>query len=190
MRETCRNTVVETGRFRFIPACAGNIIHGMEGHSETPVHPRVCGKHLLCDFYMNTKDGSSPRVRETSPKSVQEAIKKRFIPACAGNIQPQPQKRLIYAVHPRVCGKHNGATFFTNLRNGSSPRVRETFHFSLTPIGNARFIPACAGNMIAIAHPANWLSVHPRVCGKHVKKELWTFLKDGSSPRVRETWDV
>ncbi|MCI5151400.1 MAG: hypothetical protein D3916_18810 [Candidatus Electrothrix sp. MAN1_4] len=52
-----------------------------------------------------------------------------------------------YGVHPRVCGEH------------SIPSCP----YSVT----ARFIPACAGNMVRINQSVLVIAVHPRVCGEH-----------------------
>ena len=50
-----------------------------------PVHPRACGErgHRLRDLIPG--EGSSPRVRGTEPRSQQDLIDYRFIPARAGN---------------------------------------------------------------------------------------------------------
>ena len=50
-----------------------------------------------------------------------------------------------------------------------------------------RFIPAPAGNIWALASPVSPETVHPRACGEHIVKHLWTNSDDGSSPRLRGT---
>ena len=52
---------------RFIPACAGNIQDRKKLAVLQPVHPRVCGEHVL----------------PIAPVPVPV----RFIPACAGNMR-------------------------------------------------------------------------------------------------------
>ena len=50
-----------------------------------PVHPRACGEHqfeLGKEYYI---DGSSPRLRGTLDNLIRRNIRRRFIPAPAGN---------------------------------------------------------------------------------------------------------
>ena len=66
-----------------------------------------------------------------------EALRERFIPVCAGNIvykvnlSPRVREhlRLVpiideFAVHPRACGEHTRVQVFASSSIGSSPRVR------------------------------------------------------------------
>ncbi len=72
-------------RSRFIPACAGNTPTMPFRLIRHPVHPRVCGEHLIPCATSSAVSGSSPRVRGT-PGIVQwTGTNFRFIPACAGN---------------------------------------------------------------------------------------------------------
>ena len=52
--------------FRFIPACAGNIMEPLDTAVLKPVHPRVCGEHMAAAKTASVTFGSSPRVRGTS----------------------------------------------------------------------------------------------------------------------------
>ncbi len=70
---------------RFIPACAGNTFVVAFKAALIPVHPRVCGEHILYDIESLKEGGSSPRVRGTRFRNFFVYCKKRFIPACAGN---------------------------------------------------------------------------------------------------------
>ena len=113
------------------------------GHA---VHPRVCGEHISMEAVHAGRTGSSPRVRGTPPGHGIPALRRRFIPACAGNTLPSRGSGSAPAVHPRVCGEHVSRISGTATESGSSPRVRGT---RLTKNGNKslpRFIPACAGN--------------------------------------------
>ncbi len=112
-----------------------------------------------------------------------------FIPACAGNTAPKARWRTRSTVHPRVCGEHDQVFSDIAAPRGSSPRVRGTH--TGTGYGNClgRFIPACAGNTPSDCANARSASVHPRVCGEHVRWVERVIGSDGSSPRVRGTHD-
>ena len=110
----------------FIPASAGNTIRLPCIALPVPVHPRVCGEHAIS---------------VTSNKIFQ-----RFIPASAGNTQVLAAMYRMVLVHPRVCGEHYIEAQATNIKNGSSPRLRGTPQHQPRTIRNQRFIPASAGN--------------------------------------------
>ena len=131
--------------------------------------------------------GSSPRVRGTFFNVIQDPVLVRFIPACAGNIVCAFCAQRSQPVHPRVCGEHFSKLNLTACKAGSSPRVRGTFQLVVDPPPLGRFIPACAGNMPAPAHPLGTAPVHPRVCGEHGRRKCLRPTATGSSPRVRGT---
>ena len=153
---------------RFIPACAGN---GNPGTGSTPrllaVHPRVCGERCRRGRGPRATAGSSPRVRGTGSGAALQGIRRRFIPACAGN------------------GFASGIS--ARAVAGSSPRVRGTGDAAGRETHVLRFIPACAGNgstrTVSTARP----TVHPRVCGERGSGRGTLRQYGGSSPRVRGT---
>ena len=111
---------------RFIPACAGNracSTRPLEAHS---VHPRVCGEQHTRHARIDTRPGSSPRVRGTDMFGY--------------------GKSAFSAVHPRVCGEQGPSQCGLCVLTGSSPRVRGTASGFRSRLHAARFIPACAGN--------------------------------------------
>ncbi len=90
---------------RLIPACAGNA-HGEPGEAVVfPAHPRVRGERALMQYMDGSPPahprvrgergalsletsgcgGSSPRARGTLPMIVDDVVRARLIPACAGN---------------------------------------------------------------------------------------------------------
>ena len=95
--------------------------------------------------------------------------------------------RACVAVHPRVCGEHNGVHGVGSIYDGSSPRVRGTFHGPFSIYDLVRFIPACAGNIPLPLYDLELYTVHPRVCGEHSMAPLASMTWCGSSPRVRGT---
>ena len=136
---------------RFIPACAGNILAQVLGVIMQPVHPRVCGEHRVMRCARLMRDGSSPRVRGTYDSQHLRKLRSRFIPACAGNITSSQSFHPSRPVHPRVCGEHYPISEAQAESNGSSPRVRGTSNCPASTSRDARFIPACAGNILLVA---------------------------------------
>ena len=166
-----RGTLLDYGEIaeveRFIPACAGNSGWRDVRELHQQVHPRVCGELAAWPSAGEAHGGSSPRVRGTRLLVAANALRFRFIPACAGNS----------AGHGRVA---------MNLI-GSSPRVRGT-HTPYTPLRTCwRFIPACAGNSPDWLHKRGDKTVHPRVCGELAMASAIADTTAGSSPRVRGT---
>ena len=151
------------------------------------VHPRVCGEHGRIRSSSGATGGSSPRVRGTPMTASATAAKWRFIPACAGNTQPEQSRLGCDTVHPRVCGEHPPRKAVNGRVSGSSPRVRGTRAILPASKTGRRFIPACAGNTIAACGRRALEPVHPRVCGEHPVDTANIGMPDGSSPRVRGT---
>ena len=146
-RETYYQRVREWRTKRFIPACAGNVARTCSTLFAVPVHPRVRGKRCVVKFCYAAVSGSSPRARETSARQMGAQAVARFIPACAGNVDTERNSYLGYSVHPRVRGKRNDTNSNNGIVVGSSPRARETCAETQLIESDARFIPACAGNV-------------------------------------------
>ena len=151
------------------------------------VHPRVCGEHSPERLSTPISCGSSPRLRGTQQNSTRGNHGERFIPASAGNTTAACTAALRLAVHPRVCGEHNSSSKSSILITGSSPRLRGTRFFARLSGLYCRFIPASAGNTSPLRSSSSTISVHPRVCGEHVKAPLSVLSATGSSPRLRGT---
>ena len=151
------------------------------------IHPRVCGEHQVVRLIEVDRTGSSPRVRGTRRLSDETWFRARFIPACAGNTAASPSELRKSTVHPRVCGEHPLQASPRKSCSGSSPRVRGTREGPLFARRLRRFIPACAGNTIAVTGHRRRRPVHPRVCGEHGMRSRRSCRRCGSSPRVRGT---
>ena len=168
----------------------------------------MCGEHTALSRQHQTVAGSSPRVRGTRQQDVSYQGRLRFIPACAGNTLYGDTGSHSKTVHPRVCGEHGFPAGADTRFVGSSPRVRGTPGSRLPSALSARFIPACAGNTPTVNDWRSRKSVHPRVCGEHVRPPprtrssatvhprvcgeheaapLTDLANNGSSPRVRGT---
>ena len=133
---------------RFIPACAGNILRATGYRAAQTVHPRVCGEHIWNASITTGFFGSSPRVRGTLLGAIGLLGRRRFIPACAGNMSRSQSRCLRTPVHPRVCGEHPYGLEYKPRTVGSSPRVRGTSFDRSMNVSVLRFIPACAGNIL------------------------------------------
>ena len=126
MRGTYSHGSPRRTRGRFIPAYAGNIEWYGRTHRECPVHPRVCGEHILPCCCSRPIAGSSPRMRGTSFVQNRRPLLNRFIPAYAGNTLEIAEQGFGRSVHPRVCGEHLYIDILGGPRAGSSPRMRGT----------------------------------------------------------------
>ena len=155
-------------RYRFIPAPAGNSSDNPGAAIASPVHPRACGEQHFHKSHWPASNGSSPRLRGTAQASVPAYYMTRFIPAPAGNSLAKLIGLSPVSVHPRACGEQMNRTEARYAEYGSSPRLRGTVH-SLEPIiTSRRFIPAPAGNRQVSLGVAVGESVHPRACGEQV----------------------
>ena len=187
VRGTCDTIDLPSNVTRFIPACAGNMRRLKSWWVMSTVHPRVCGEHVTCFCASISASGSSPRVRGTYLRPHRRIPRRRFIPACAGNILVDEFIKLMYSVHPRVCGEHRRLTASVCWSTGSSPRVRGTYVNTVGRDKRKRFIPACAGNISPFGAVMLRIAVHPRVCGEHATNAARQLVVLGSSPRVRGT---
>ena len=187
VRGTRRRRRRRRRRSRFIPACAGNTAAASPCPRRRSVHPRVCGEHRRGHGRDGQGDGSSPRVRGTRQGAASDLLRRRFIPACAGNTKSSRSRRSPNTVHPRVCGEHSIEVCFHRAMAGSSPRVRGTRWRQIGHVFLRRFIPACAGNTCCLRSRLSITAVHPRVCGEHTAPHNSAVVSIGSSPRVRGT---
>ena len=152
---------------RFIPACAGNARLRRTFPTRSTVHPRVCGERDNIVIGAGRFYGSSPRVRGTPRDAGFQSLRRRFIPACAGNARRAAPGAETEPVHPRVCGERLPRRARRAAHVGSSPRVRGTR--TATPADDPR------------------PPVHPRVCGERGSSASRNIDASGSSPRVRGT---
>ena len=172
----------------FIPAPAGNMPPAGRRGNQHAVHPRACGEHLIGSAWASNSAGSSPRLRGTSVVFGAELDICRFIPAPAGNIDPDNINIFPPSVHPRACGEHASASAAFLILNGSSPRLRGTYPSLTSARHGVRFIPAPAGNILIPLPPWTMGPVHPRACGEHYRPAIRPCTSFGSSPRLRGTW--
>ena len=88
--------------FRFIPAGAGNTLARCRTPRTYPVHPRWCGEHMRAVLLRTLMSGSSPLVRGTLDLFIPSDIRRRFIPAGAGNTLPVTICFTVKNYHPKI----------------------------------------------------------------------------------------
>ena len=135
-----------------------------------------------------TSSGSAPRVRGTFFNNGDDKNRRRFSPACAGNMASWLRKTTVIAVQPRVCGEHLMLVSRGLNSVGSAPRVRGTLPEQFLLAYPRRFSPACAGNIQISGVLSRDITVQPRVCGEHQCVQVGCCVGAGSAPRVRGTY--
>ena len=126
-------------------------------------------------------------MRVTRPAANPAGVRRRIIPACAGNTLPRARATCRTRDHPRVCGEHETHPVTVAMTLGSSPRVRGTPVVVLSVSVRFGIIPACAGNTQGRIGVNVAVRDHPRVCGEHETNTAKGRRFKGSSPRVRGT---
>ena len=170
---------------RSIPACAGEPGDAGVAAPADEVYPRVCGGTNAIYANPALPRGLSPRVRGNRSGSNRAVRIRRSIPACAGEPPSTTPKVPVMRVYPRVCGGTHPAGRRQHHRRGLSPRVRGNRRAGRARQMEARSIPACAGEPLAVWLQRKCEWVYPRVCGgtAHAPRQrLWSL---GLSPRVR-----
>ena len=132
-----------------------------------PVHPHVCGEHLVVPVCVVVPSGSSPRLWGTLTISVRVPLLRRFIPTSVGNIVDYDAIRDVFTVHPHVCGEHNVSNNKLDKHHGSSPRLWGTLYLNGKLEEVNRFIPTSVGNITLPTGVLSGFTVHPHVCGEH-----------------------
>ena len=131
--------------------------------------------------------GSSPRSRGTLRPDRVPLLRRRFIPALAGNTQRRSGWCVSRSVHPRARGEHMILAIGAQESGGSSPRSRGTHGRIDQRVIFCRFIPALAGNTPAGSTYHGARPVHPRARGEHATSSSKPATSPGSSPRSRGT---
>ena len=150
---------------RSIPACAGEPGSAPLRMANAEVYPRVCGGTPIKRWYGLTTGGLSPRVRGNHAIGNARRVRRRSIPACAGEPRPPFQRACPARVYPRVCGGTQTIEDTIDTLQGLSPRVRgnlDTRHLVPPRDGS---IPACAGEPPLRVPEPHAAVVYPRVCG-------------------------
>ena len=153
--------------FRFIPARAGNTSQHVFRALDRAVHPRSRGEHVSVNLDAIGAGGSSPLARGTPDSQRRQPLKRRFIPARAGNTERVEKILGMELVHPRSRGEHPEMPLVCKPSAGSSPLARGTLVVEAGEPDFRRFIPARAGNTSRMPRLRGCEAVHPRSRGEH-----------------------
>ena len=144
-------------------------------------HPRACGAHVRPILSLNSRWGSSPRMRG-SPTCLRIAVRAGgIIPAHAGLTAVCCFLLFSCRDHPRACGAHPVSPFRCAPRPGSSPRMRGSRNVTYNRAITNGIIPAHAGLTPQARPYPHSKRDHPRACGAHP----YILSAAGSSPRMR-----
>ena len=108
VRGTGRNPRQFVHLVRVIPAGAGNSARPLAEIRHIAGHPRGCGEQSATAILSAIVCGSSPRVRGTVPAAALPTLRRRVIPAGAGNRGRGPECVGQKTGHPRGCGEQAG----------------------------------------------------------------------------------
>ena len=118
-------------------------------------------------------------------RSAWRRLRRRIIPAHAGQTTPGVRVSPPSTDHPRACGANQAMRVVVISDNGSSPRMRGKRVGLTREVAHGRIIPAHAGQTPIHVIPFMIIPDHPRACGanRYVSKPLQ--FGHGSSPRMR-----
>ena len=131
--------------------------------------------------------GLSPLARGTPPRTHEQTITDRFIPAGAGNTNSKWMSASYQSVYPRWRGEHLSVAWKFNFIPGLSPLARGTR--AALPVARVvtRFIPAGAGNTNNVHAALMQIPVYPRWRGEHIFRHITKRWGIGLSPLARGT---
>ena len=185
VRGTIAAALLADSRDGSIPACAGEPLLQTRRTCLAWVYPRVCGGTEYEVKEGESIQGLSPRVRGNLRSRVQDEMRDRSIPACAGEPWFSGRSSVRIAVYPRVCGGTDSLLRTTGAEGGLSPRVRGNHTEAQWSITGHGSIPACAGEPSWCARLRPVQRVYPRVCGGTLRVCAASAYDSGLSPRVR-----
>ncbi len=172
---------------RYIPAHSGNGRTTSRPRTRNTVHPRACGERAVIPDNHCVAIGASPRMRGTEGNRQRQLLRRRCIPAHAGNGPTWRLSSRSCAVHPRACGERANRRATLISEYGASPRMRGTGGRRSRRHAVGRCIPAHAGNGTPKTAPHPYNPVHPRACGERGAWKRFGTPSVGASPRMRGT---
>ncbi len=170
---------------RIIPAHAGQTDGEKKKLGAGSDHPRTCGANSVVVFLCPVVVGSSPHMRGKPITARHIHVRRRIIPAHAGQTTPLSLKTYENSDHPRTCGANLATLKDKGVGDGSSPHMRGKRKSSTGSRTYIRIIPAHAGQTSPSA--SSWISStdHPRTCGANEVSSVVAIVVTGSSPHMR-----
>ena len=148
-------------------------------------HPRACGAHVRPILSLNSRWGSSPRMRGSQVVVPLDGAGCGIIPAHAGLTITSAGRTRWTRDHPRACGAHPCPVRSRFFYPGSSPRMRGSQLLHSLLYSSSGIIPAHAGLTFHDLHVSCSSRDHPRACGAHADQAWRPRQDEGSSPRMR-----
>ena len=141
----------------------------------------------MISIIASSAPGLSPLARGTPPRTHEQTITDRFIPAGAGNTQTITRVARGSSVYPRWRGEHYQTGIFPYNGVGLSPLARGTLTRRGIRPAPRRFIPAGAGNTPSRSRVSVMKTVYPRWRGEHERVPCLGSYDGGLSPLARGT---
>ena len=117
------NTPILKFTLRFIPTHVGNTTSNFSVRLAITVHPHTRGEHIIAEWLLVTRLGSSPHTWGTHIEREIESTKQRFIPTHVGNTMLELGTFSLMSVHPHTRGAHHPFNYTKEARAGSSPHT-------------------------------------------------------------------
>ena len=151
-----------------IPALAGNTVVRSPVSGSAGDHPRSRGEYQTSVDVNYCYNGSSPLSRGILRVLFRRPLRRRIIPALAGNTAHRYTGPHGCGDHPRSRGEYHCRFDTNSLALGSSPLsrgIRPRLHWRQTV---RRIIPALAGNTKLLGGWCSAAGDHPRSRGEYV----------------------
>ena len=136
-------------------------------------------------FLDHPSTGSSPLSRGIRPSEHSIGLRRRIIPALAGNTVEDRLPRTAPADHPRSRGEYAGREAVDVTWTGSSPLSRGIPSPRAPLPRRRRIIPALAGNTTSHLSSTPTRTDHPRSRGEYAAARASSAHAMGSSPLSR-----
>ena len=170
---------------RSIPAWAGETFRGQFANPAVEVYPRVGGGNWIRSSAAAQPRGLSPRGRGKLGGKPKVIVRRRSIPAWAGETGIDAIGFDVNGVYPRVGGGNALPIIFHKSIGGLSPRGRGKHRLDAPSVPKARSIPAWAGETKLLAVFVHLAKVYPRVGGGNQRRQTPHATTRGLSPRGR-----
>ena len=157
--------LLEIGKSRITPACAGSTWPKPGGSGPKWDHPRMRGEHEHVKFVEDQMAGSPPHARGARRLTA-------HLPALLWD-------------HPRMRGEHFYDSHNRDREMGSPPHARGALIKNNHPNTKPGITPACAGSTSTPRRRSSSIRDHPRMRGEHPSLQLGHTESMGSPPHAR-----